>query len=242
MSNSTNSVRSLRLTVLFAILVLMLIGLWYDRNVARPGVEAAWNSIAQLNTKINAEAKAKAMTNVDVQQALNRQPSRTMTQGAFQVEVYSWMAGIPFRTRDYYAVYSPGSGKLFFTTHFKYVIPEGELVPLAEPSDPSQSVPDSEAATAEEMGTAGPQRKGRSRDAGESPDAAANAEEMSAGETDSEMGSEAKESKPESASSEPSAPPETTESSAVSKPREDSESDENAEAASSPAPADTPKP
>ena len=160
MSKSTSTRRKLRLTTLFAILVLMLVGLWYDRNVVRPSVEAAWNSISELNTRINSAAEATAMTNADVQKALNRQPSRTMTQGPFQVEVYSWMAGLPFRTRDYYAVYSPGMGKLFFTTHFKFAIPKGELVMPTARFDPSQTVPDSADAYSKEVSLAGPNRVG----------------------------------------------------------------------------------
>ena len=92
----------------------------------------------------------------------NRQPTRTLTQSGYRVEVYSWMAGLPFRTRDYYAVYNQGTGKLYFATHYEFNIPPGEL----EPSKPRQE--DSNAsATAEATipsGTEGPPAVGAAGD------------------------------------------------------------------------------
>lgn len=247
MADSTNKARNVRLTVLFTVLVLMLIGLWYDRKVARPSVEQAWDSIEVLNNKINSEAGRAAMTNTDVQQALNRQPSRTLADGPYQVEVYSWMAGLPFRTRDYYAVYTPGVGKLLFTTHFKYAIPDGELNPPPPRGDwataEDEASPDM-SAEADEMPGEGPRRKGRPRPAEDGETAAEETPaEMSAAEAPAEAASDAStppaETPADSEAGEVSKPEEASEAAA---PKEGGDARESAETASSAAAEETPQP
>jgi hypothetical protein len=136
MSDSGNRGRRLRLTVLFGILGLALLAWWYDWKVARPAVDAAWEQISKLNEGINAKATAQAMTNQDVQNALNRKPARMLNVGDYQVEVYSWVAGLPFRTHDYYAVYNTGGGSLLFSTHFKFELPREELEKATAPAKP----------------------------------------------------------------------------------------------------------
>lgn len=129
MSNANNRGRNIRLLILFGVLALMLAALWYDRAVARPGVDAAYEAIAKLNDNINTTGGNRAMTNQDVQNELKRKPSRVRTEGPYEIEVYSWMAGLPFRTHDYYAVYTKDGETRVFKTHYKIKLPLNELVP-----------------------------------------------------------------------------------------------------------------
>lgn len=126
MSASNRSAQQIRLSLLFGVLALMLIAWWYDWKVARVRVESAFETVETLNKKVNLGASG-SMTSVEVQEALQRKPSRSMKVGEYEVEVYSWMAGLPFRTHDYFAVYSPVNGKLVLATHFKFTLPEEEL-------------------------------------------------------------------------------------------------------------------
>jgi hypothetical protein len=115
----------IRLVILFSLLGLMVVALAYDYKVARPSVTAAEATVADLNREVNAFGGTKAMTNIDVQKALNRKPTRTFTVGSYQVEQYSWRSGLLFRSHNYYAVYRSIAGKLLFQMHFPYVLPPG---------------------------------------------------------------------------------------------------------------------
>lgn len=112
-----------RVAVLSPLLGLMLLALAYDYKVARPKVTAAEAIVAKLNTEMNASPDHRTMTNKDVQNALNRPPSRTFAEGSYQVEQYSWISGLLFRSHSYYALYRPVAGKLCFQMHFSYRLP-----------------------------------------------------------------------------------------------------------------------
>ncbi len=126
MSASNRSAQQIRLGLLFGVLALMLFAWWYDWKVARVRVESAFESVEALNKQQNAAASG-ATTSVEVQETLHRKPSRTMKVGEYDVEVYSWIAGLPFRTHDYFAVYSQVNGKSILATHFKFTLPKEEL-------------------------------------------------------------------------------------------------------------------
>jgi hypothetical protein len=126
MSASNRSAQQIRLGLLFGVLALMLFAWWYDWKVARVRVESAFESVEALNKKLNARASGPT-TSVEVQETLHRKPARTMKVGEYDVEVYSWIAGLPFRTHDYFAVYSQVNGKSVLATHFKFTLPEEEL-------------------------------------------------------------------------------------------------------------------
>ena len=128
MAESTSVTRNMRVVVLFAVLALMLVALWYDHKVARPSVERAWADVAALNDEINADSGNRITTSADIQKKLSRQPAKVLkSHPPYVIEVYSWMAGLPFRTHNYYAVYTPAGGQLRFVTHFMYELPPGEL-------------------------------------------------------------------------------------------------------------------
>ena len=115
--------------MLLTILGLLLFAVWYDYKVARPGVDQAFDNVGYLNSKINGSADIPAMTNSDVQQLVGFTPSHTITKGIYRVEVYAWTAGLPFRSHDYYAVYTGQGNNLTFMRHYKYVLPFDELSP-----------------------------------------------------------------------------------------------------------------
>ena len=128
----------LRRYILFALLLVMLGALWYDRKVARPSVESAYDRIERLNEGINAEKSRKQLTSKEVQTALNTMPDRVFAENGYQVEVYSWFAGLPFKTRDYYAVYSSAPPNRFLK-HYKFELPKDELSGDAALSSPPKT-------------------------------------------------------------------------------------------------------
>jgi hypothetical protein len=121
-----SNARRLRLTLLFTMLGLLLFALWYDYEVARPAVEQAYESIAEINLQIN--TSPRAMTGLDVRQALGKLPAGTFTVGPYQVEVYAWVAGLPFRSHEVYVVYFGRGQNKTVRCHYKYVLPVDELI------------------------------------------------------------------------------------------------------------------
>jgi hypothetical protein len=182
MSEQTGRGRNLRLLLLVAVLILMVFALWYEYKVARPSVLAANEKIVALNEEINRDGNTTAMTNKDVQEALNRQPSRTYQDGQYTVEVYSWVSGLPFRTHDWYAFYTSNSGQLLFSFCHAFEVPPGGL---AVESTPAQDTGDEEleGEDAEHEMSGGPTKKGRGGDAERRPgdeEAEGEQEEMAA--------------------------------------------------------------
>lgn len=112
--------------VLFALLLAMFVALWYDRKIARPHVESAFDRIERLNEQVNSQKGRQQLVSQDVQSALKLQPDRVFTEGGYHVEVYSWRAGLPIITRDYFALYS-GTPPYKFLKHFKFELPQEEL-------------------------------------------------------------------------------------------------------------------
>ena len=96
---------SKRLVILLCILALGLAGMGYDQYVARPAVEAAYQSIIEKHGEINA-SPGKTFTNKDVQELIGKTPARTLTNpDGNTVEIYQWRAGLPIRTHDLFAIY-----------------------------------------------------------------------------------------------------------------------------------------
>lgn len=115
-----------RTLVLLVGLGLALFALWYDKKVARPAVEAAYNTIETYNDEVNTSAGRVYLTEKEIQQKLNREPSKSYSDGDYFVEEYRWVSGLPFRSHTYYAVYGAGT-PLVFLKHFKYELPPDEL-------------------------------------------------------------------------------------------------------------------
>jgi hypothetical protein len=135
----------LRQIILFTLLGLMLMAAAYDYIIARPNVDKAYDQISQLNNSMNSASMSKQTLNTDIHKEINRTPEKTYTQGPYRVEVFSWMAGLPFRTHDLYAVYTPKGNDLVFMRHYKFAMPKNELdPPVARPRNSSDDEGDDE--------------------------------------------------------------------------------------------------
>ncbi len=98
---------SKRLPILLGILAIGLVGLGYDRFIARPAVEAAYESLLAENQRVNADSTV-TFTNTDVRELLGRDPAETFTDSnGDTVETYSWRAGMPGKSHDLFVVYNP---------------------------------------------------------------------------------------------------------------------------------------
>lgn len=134
---ASSYIRTIRRLILLCILVAVICSLTYDRLVARPGVEEAYNKVGRLHEKHSASSR-RPITNKEIQELLKRQPSRVYSEGPYEVEVYGWSAGLPYRNREYFVIYTgkdylagpvgwEWSGKLTFLTHYKYAIAEEDF-------------------------------------------------------------------------------------------------------------------
>lgn len=119
----------LRQIILIGLLALMLAALAYDYRVARPSVERAFDQIVKLNDQMNLSADPTPTLNTHIHKEIGRDPSWAYTEGPYRVEVFSWTAGLPFRTHDLYAVYVPNGNDLIFMRHYKFALPDNELDP-----------------------------------------------------------------------------------------------------------------
>ena len=119
---------SKRSLILFGALALMLCALGYDRLVARPGVELAYDKIAAEYEIENAKGD-RFMTNEMVSKMVGGLPARTFNdpKGEF-VEVYSWRAGLPFKTHDLFVVYQPVGDKQQFVRLSKFVYDQTDQI------------------------------------------------------------------------------------------------------------------
>ena len=89
----------LRPLALIVLLCIMLAGLYYDRKVARPGSQQAYDLTMELAEK-NAELSAEdqPVTNETVQAALKRRPGKLVETDDYAIETYRWRRGLLFLT------------------------------------------------------------------------------------------------------------------------------------------------
>jgi hypothetical protein len=119
---------SLRRKFLFGLLGILLIALAYDYAVARPGVETAYDQIAERSIEVNANS-TQVFTNTDVHQLIGKDPARTFQDpNGDTVEVFRWLSGLPIRSHELFAVYKPNGGKLLFHRHAKFKYETSEEV------------------------------------------------------------------------------------------------------------------
>ena len=119
----------LRQLILIGLLGLMSLALAYDYRIARPRVDQAYDQIVRLNDQMNLMETAKPTLNTDIHKEIGRTPLRTYTDGHYRIEVFSWTAGLPFRTHDLFAVYVANGNDLVFMRHYKFEMPDDELNP-----------------------------------------------------------------------------------------------------------------
>jgi len=116
---------SKRLPILLGVLVLGLVGLAYDRAVARPAVDDAYTKIAKRSEEVNADSTA-TLNNLDVRKLIEREPAEmfTDTNGDW-VEKFSWRAGMPIKTHDLFVVFKERDGNFLFHRASKYEFESG---------------------------------------------------------------------------------------------------------------------
>lgn len=118
MKNSTNPSSRLKLVLICSLVVVSGL-LAYDRSVTRPGFNAAWTRIADMQrledgknglTKVGDHDGDGFITSEDVSKTAGRLPTATSTIGDYYtVETYSWprlIPGFPYRA---YVIYRDAS-------------------------------------------------------------------------------------------------------------------------------------
>jgi len=90
---------------LISILALLVIGLIYDYQVARPAHKKAWEEIDAMLDAKNTDAGTVKITNKDVAEKFGFGPSSTYKEGRFTVEVYSWRTGLLVTSYPIYVYY-----------------------------------------------------------------------------------------------------------------------------------------
>lgn len=95
------------LIILVVVLVLGIIAVAYDRLMARPSSEKAYEVVNGLiDKRIGSPANALPVTNEDVHKELNRKPNRTNTTQHYTEEVYSWRRGLLLLSYNLYVIYT----------------------------------------------------------------------------------------------------------------------------------------
>lgn len=165
------------LLILLVILALGVAGLMYDRRVARPGVEKAYDDLISLVEKTNRNVQ-ESVNPEDVRAVVGRAPVSNFDDGEDFVEVFAWRSGLPIRTHKLYAVYKEQHGQKVFYRHakFKYdmqadviEIPKA-IVIEGDPDDPDNGDPSADGGDdampggAVAQGGAGPGGGGRNFD------------------------------------------------------------------------------
>lgn len=120
------------LYILLAILALGVIGLVYDRQVARPALERASEDLARAVDASNRSLE-DTVTPDDVEEVLGRSAVQSFEDGGDYVEVFAWRSGLPIRTHKLYAIYRDQGGEkvLYRQAIYKYES-RGEVIPINE--------------------------------------------------------------------------------------------------------------
>ena len=144
------------LYILLTILVLGLIGLFYDRQVARPAVEQASEDLADAVAVSNRKLEDN-MTPDKVEEVLGRAAVQSFEDGDDYVEVFAWRSGLPIRTHKLYAVYRMMDGQRVLYRHalFKYET-KGEVIPIASAVAVQAEEEDAEASSEDEPAVVDP--------------------------------------------------------------------------------------
>jgi hypothetical protein len=164
-STPSNQGGSKRLPILLGILAIGLVGLGYDRFIARPAVEAAYDSLLAENQRMNADSTV-TFTDADVRKLLGRDPAETFTDtNGDTVERYSWRAGMPIKSHDLFVVYKTQTDFLMFHRADKFAFESGGEVSQFDTGTPlvvtggqdeEDSEVDGESGGGEQAGGGGP--------------------------------------------------------------------------------------
>ena len=114
--------------ILFGILLYLICALPYDYFVARAGQVKAWeklynkraeqsdpeykeNETPGLLQRKNEGSGDVETTNETVAETLGRKPSKSTSENGVTTEVYTWRAGLPWKTYNIYVVYAERKNK-----------------------------------------------------------------------------------------------------------------------------------
>lgn len=121
-----------RAVVLLSCLIVMFAALAYDYGLARPSAENAHAKIQELAGK-RSLVSGRQLSNLDVQKAIERQPSEVQVGKAYYVERYSWRAGLPWKTYDLWVIYTTFEGRHSFYSHMLNDRPAAQFFPDFKP-------------------------------------------------------------------------------------------------------------
>ncbi len=102
--------------LLLVILVVLLAALVYDRFVAAPRLNQAYDAVDALLTDAEQPSMGeikKPVTDVDVKSAIGEPEHPREDAGQFAIDRYSWRRGLLFTSYDLYVVYHKDAGGLF---------------------------------------------------------------------------------------------------------------------------------
>jgi hypothetical protein len=138
-----SSATLIRQLVLIGLLILVGAAAVYDRKVARPACDEAYDKLQRLADERIASRDAPP-TNEDVKKAFGKEPSQTENPSDdIYLEKYTWLAGLPFRSYYIWVVYTPRTeGAPLFQVHFKNEeVPKEFLGRNGAPPDSSTPLP-----------------------------------------------------------------------------------------------------
>ena len=95
-------------SVLLVILVVLLAALLYDRFVAAPQLNKAYDIVGELLTAADEPSQGEVkspVTEADVKQAIGEPGNPREDAGKFVIDRYSWRRGLLFLSYDLYIVY-----------------------------------------------------------------------------------------------------------------------------------------
>jgi hypothetical protein len=123
-----NSFRARVRVGLFVILALMIAAGLYEFLLARPGVDAAYERIDKANSVALTAANGGSLTPERVHEVVGSPPSREVdlkdqNGNQYQMEVYTWRGGLPWRTYNVYVVYRRG----MFLAHYQNENPREDV-------------------------------------------------------------------------------------------------------------------
>jgi len=121
---------SRRQTILIVVLLLMGGGLIYDRQVARPRSQQAYDKALELiNKNVMTAAESEAVTNQAVQAAFGKKPSKLVKTEDYTIETFSWRRGLLVLRYDVNVVYAHEGGRLVLRNVLLNKMPEKSQLP-----------------------------------------------------------------------------------------------------------------
>ena len=118
-----------RQTILIVVLLLLGGGLIYDRQVARPRSQQAYDKALELVDKNMAAAEGKPVTNQMVQAAFGKKPSKLVETEDYTIETFRWRRGLLVLNYDVNVVYAHDDGELVLNNAFLNKLPEESQLP-----------------------------------------------------------------------------------------------------------------